>query len=126
MNFTETLRAMRNLNAKWPQCSRKLVEDKANGTAVIQVLKREIHGIVPVNPEGGKVVRANAVTAAVEAGNVYIPNPARAAWVGDFVEELSNFPNGKHDDQVDAMTQANAYYNEGSGYNLEAIVGKRR
>lgn len=54
MTFTETLNAMRDLSAKWPQTSRKLVEDKANGTAVIDVLKREIPGIVPVEPFGGQ------------------------------------------------------------------------
>lgn len=121
MNFTETLQAIRTLSAKWPKCSRKLVEDKANGTAVIQVLKREIPGLVPVNPVGGKVVRANAVTAAVQAGNVYIPSTKKAAWAGDFIEEHSNFPNGKHDDQVDCTTQANAYYNDGSNFNIRNL-----
>ena len=123
MSFTETLDAIRDLSAKWPQTSRKLIEDKANGSAVISVLKKKISGIVPVEPDGGKVVRANATTATVEAGNVFIP--AHAGWVGDFIEELAAFPNAANDDQVDAMTQANAYYNN-SGFNLEAIVGRRR
>ena len=52
MTFTETLNAMRDLSAKWPQTTRKLVEDKANGTAVIDVLRKEIHGIIPVEPFG--------------------------------------------------------------------------
>ena len=112
MNFTDTLQAVRNLSAKWPKTYRKLVEDKANGSAVIQVLKKELPGIVPINPQGGKVVRAQAVTAAVEAGNVFLPSTAIAPWVGDFVEEFSSFPNAKFDDQVDAMTQAQAYYND--------------
>ena len=73
MSFTETLDAMRGLSSKWPQTTRKLVEDKANGTAVIDVLKKEIPGIIPVEPFGGKVVRAHATTAVAEAGNVYIP-----------------------------------------------------
>ena len=41
-----------------------------------------------------------------EAGNVYLPHPDYAPWVGDFIEECAAFPNGAHDDQVDAMTQA--------------------
>jgi len=84
----------------------KLVEDKANGPAVIATLKREINGLIPVEPQGGKVVRAWAVSPEVEAGNVYIPDPSIARWVHDFVEECSAFPNGAHDDQVDSMTQA--------------------
>jgi predicted phage terminase large subunit-like protein len=118
MNFTATMQAMRDMKAKWPQAERILVEDKANGSAIIEVLSREIPGIIAVNPEGGKVVRANAVTACVEAGNVYVPE--HADWVGDFVEEFSAFPNGSHDDQVDAMTQANAYYNQsGNNWNFQ-------
>ena len=42
----------------------------------------------------------------IEAGNVYSPHPDFEPWVGDFIEECAVFPNGAHDDQVDAMTQA--------------------
>ena len=59
-----------------------------------------------MNPEGGKVARAAAVSPLIEAGNVYLPHPDYAPWVGDFIEECAAFPNGAHDDQVDAMTQA--------------------
>lgn len=121
MSFTETLRAIRSLSAKWPQAIRKLVEDKANGTAVIDVLRKEIPGLIPVEPEGGKIVRANAVTAVAEAGNVYLPDPSIAPWVHDFVEEHAVFPNGANDDQVDAQTQANTYYNS-SSFSLEGLV----
>jgi len=112
MTFTETLGAIRNLSAKWPRTERKLIEDAANGAAIIDVLRKEIPGIIPVTPKGGKIVRAHAVTANVEAGNVFIPSANMADWVGDFIEEFAAFPTGKHDDQVDAMTQANAWYNE--------------
>ena len=106
MDFPATVQAVRSLSAKWPQVRVKLVEDKANGPAVIATLKREINGLIPVEPQGGKVVRAWAVSPEVEAGNVYIPDPSIARWVHDFVEECSAFPNGAHDDQVDSMTQA--------------------
>ena len=122
MTFTETLNAMRDLSAKWPQTTRKLVEDKANGTAVIDVLRREIPGIVPVEPFGGKVVRAHATTAVAEAGNVYIPAASVAPWVGDFVEEMASFPSGAHDDQVDCYSQANAYYNESTAFDLTSLI----
>ena len=121
MSFTETLRAIRSLSAKWSQAIRKLVEDKANGTAVIDVLRKEIPGLIPVEPEGGKIVRANAVTAVAEAGNIYLPDPSIAPWVHDFVEEHAVFPNGANDDQVDAQTQANTYYNS-SSFSLEGLI----
>lgn len=106
MDFPTTIRSVVSLKNKWPRSYEILVEDKANGPAVISTLQNKISGIIPVNPEGGKVVRAQAVTAAVESGNVFLPDPSVAPWVGDFVEEAVSFPKGLNDDQVDAMTQA--------------------
>jgi predicted phage terminase large subunit-like protein len=119
MTFTETIQEVQRLTAQYPQARRKLIEDKANGTAVIDVLNKRVAGIIPVNPHGGKVVRAQAVTAYLEAGNVFIPS--NKEWIGDFVEEFAAFPNGKHDDQVDAMTQANMYYNKGT-FSIDNLI----
>jgi len=88
-----------------------LIEDKANGSAVIQMLANDIPGIIPVNPGGGKVARAQAIAPLVEAGNIYLPHPEFAPWVNDFIEECVQFPNGVNDDQVDAMTQALLWFN---------------
>lgn len=104
MSFTETLQAVRAFSNKHSMARTILVEDKANGPAVISTLQREISGIIPVNPEGGKVSRAQAVTPLIEAGNVWLPR--NAPWIGDFISEVSSFPAGKHDDMVDCMTQA--------------------
>jgi predicted phage terminase large subunit-like protein len=82
------------------------IEDKANGSAVIQLLSHEIPGLLPLNPQSGKVARAQAISPLIEAGNIYLPHPDYAPWVNDFIEECFQFPNGAHDDQVDAMTQA--------------------
>src|SRR4051812_17044511 len=70
------------------------------------MLSNEIPGILPVNPEGGKIARASAVSPLIEAGNIYLPHPLYAAWVNDFIEECAAFPNGAHDDQLDAMKEA--------------------
>ena len=106
MDCPGTVRAVRELTHKWPRTVAKLIEDKANGSAVIQMLAHEIPGLLPVNPSGGKIARAQAISPLVEAGNVYLPHPEYAPWVNDFIEECIQFPNGAHDDQVDAMTQA--------------------
>jgi predicted phage terminase large subunit-like protein len=100
-----TVKAVREMTQKWPGTVAILIEDKANGSAVIQMLSHEVPGILPVNPSGGKIARAQAISALVEAGNVYLPHPEYAPWVNDFIEECAQFPNGAHDDQVDAMTQ---------------------
>jgi predicted phage terminase large subunit-like protein len=106
MDFPTTCEALKQLTATWPQARLKLVEDKANGPAVIAALQHTIPGMVPVEPDGGKVARAAGASPLIEAGNVYLPNPSIAPWVGDLVGECSSFPNGAHDDQVDALTQA--------------------
>ncbi len=106
MSLPETMKAIRHMSEKWPDARAKYIEDKANGPAVIQMLENEISGLIPVNPEGGKETRANAVAPLVEAGNVYLPHPSIAPWINDFIEELTSFPLGKHDDQADGMSQA--------------------
>ena len=106
MDFPATLAAVRRMSQEWPDAEAKFIEDKANGSAVIQSLEHELTGIIPVEPRGGKVSRAFAISPRIEAGNVYLPHPAFAPWVNDFIEECANFPNGRNDDWVDAMTQA--------------------
>ena len=75
MDCPATIKAIRELSQKWPGTLAKLIEDEANGSAVIQMLSREMPGILPVNPEGGKVARAMAVSPLIEAGNIYLPHP---------------------------------------------------
>lgn len=104
--FTECLAMFRALTGKWPQARRKLVEEKANGAALISTLRGEIEGIVAVNPSGSKEARLRSVAPTIEAGDVLIPDPAIAPWVNDYIHELCSFPHGSHDDQVDATSQA--------------------
>jgi predicted phage terminase large subunit-like protein len=92
------------MKQKHPDTGTILVEDKANGPAIIAMLHKEMCGIIPVKPEGGKVARVNAVSPHIESGNVFLPR--QAEWLHDFIEECASFPKGKHDDQVDAMSQA--------------------
>lgn len=106
MDMPASVKAVREITQAWPQARVKLVEDKANGPAVIATLRHEIPGLIAVNPEGGKVARVNAVAHHWESGNVYVPHPDIASWVDPFIEELVSFPNAAHDDDVDAMSQA--------------------
>jgi predicted phage terminase large subunit-like protein len=82
------------------------VEEKANGAAVIDQLRNTVSGLIAVNPHESKEARASAVSPFVESGNVYLPDPRLAPWVGGFLTECAGFPNATHDDQVDALTQA--------------------
>jgi len=106
MDFPATLKAVLQMTRKWPHAVKKLVEDKANGPAIIAMLKNRVPGLVPVNPQGSKIARASAVSGLIEAGNVYLPHPTIAPWVDDFVYECSMFPQGRYADRVDTMSQA--------------------
>ncbi len=103
MDFPETMKAIKVMDEKYPDRHSILIEDKANGPAVISMLRHEIPGIVAITPEGSKESRANAVTGIVESGNVYLPR--YSDFTSTFVEEFASFPNGVHDDLVDSATQ---------------------
>lgn len=104
LGMPATVEAILAMRAKWTKARAILVEDKANGPAVMQALRGKVPGLIAVNPEGGKVARAHAVAPFFEAGNVYLPRAA--SWLNDYMHELTSFPRLKHDDQVDATTQA--------------------
>lgn len=106
LDFVATCHAVRQLSARWPQAVLKLVEDKANGPAVINQLRRKVPGMVPVDPDGSKVARASAVSPFVEALEVHLPAPELAPWVGSLIVELTQFPLAPHDDRTDAFSQA--------------------
>lgn len=103
-DFPDTVAEVRRVSALFPLAAGKYVEDKANGPAVIATLRQKLSGLIAVNPEGGKMARAAAISPLVEAGNVFLPN--KAEWVGDYVDELASFPTGRYDDRVDATSQA--------------------
>jgi predicted phage terminase large subunit-like protein len=104
MSFTETVSALEAQAKKHPKAREKLVEDKANGPAVIDVLSKKVSGIIAVNPEGGKEARAAATSPQVEAGNVFLP--LHAKWRDAYIEEHASFPKASHDDAVDQQSQA--------------------
>jgi predicted phage terminase large subunit-like protein len=81
-----------------------LIEDKASGTQLIQELIVDgCHGVTRYQPTIDKIMRLNAQTAMIENGFVYIPETA--PWLAEYLHEMTVFPNGKHDDQVDSTAQ---------------------
>jgi predicted phage terminase large subunit-like protein len=104
-SFFETCRQLELLADRWPKAKAKWIEDAANGPAVISQLQRRVSGLIAV-PVGkaGKVARAQACSPEVQSGNVFLPE--YAPFLETFVSECEGFPKVKHDDQVDAMSQA--------------------
>jgi predicted phage terminase large subunit-like protein len=135
LTFTGTIEALKRVCRKWPRASAKLIEDKANGPAIIDTLKKEISGVIARNPEGGKEARANAVEPYFAAGNVYFPeasgaitqpdkqtSPEPCPWVDQLVTELLGFPTAAYDDAVDTLSQALLYFRERSSRYAEALA----
>lgn len=82
-----------------------IIEAKASGQSLISDLRRSgVLNIVPYNPERDKVTRAHAVAPLLEAGCVWMPQDK--FWAEEVINQATSFPNGRYDDQVDAMTQA--------------------
>ena len=82
-----------------------LIEDRASGTQLIQDLLAGGHNrVTRYVPLGDKIMRLHAQTATIENGFVYLPT--HAAWLAEYVREVTIFPNSRHDDQVDATAQA--------------------
>lgn len=103
LSFTETLEELDRLIQLTPGLNAVLIEDKANGSAIIDVLRKRYPFIIAVEPKGGKQSRAEAVAPCFETGKVHLPN---RLWLNEYISEFMAFPNGDHDDEVDATSQA--------------------
>jgi predicted phage terminase large subunit-like protein len=95
---------IRRQHATQSPISAVLVEDKANGPAVVQRLRTNVSGVVEVNPQGGKTARLFAAQPEWQAGDWLVNR--NAAWVEPFVEQVTMVPGAAHDDMADAMSQA--------------------
>jgi predicted phage terminase large subunit-like protein len=115
--FLETCSAIVNASVEWPLANEKLVENKANGNAVVQVMRKRVQGLVLVEPDGSKTDRAQGTLDLWES-NVWLPEgntaivlsnreelPPSAPWAPAYIAEHLAFPRGANDDQVDSTTQ---------------------
>jgi predicted phage terminase large subunit-like protein len=111
LDFGPTMAAIKACHGKFPQAHAVLIEDKANGPAIISELRKEIPGVVAVNPEGGKIARAQATAPLWESGSIELPDPQvfGCAWMEDYLHNICAFPKAAHDDDMDATSQALIY-----------------
>jgi predicted phage terminase large subunit-like protein len=90
-----------------------LIEDKASGTQLIQELVEEgFHAVKKYEPTMDKIMRMHSVTSTIENGFVHLPD--QSAWRDEYLHELTTFPNGKYDDQVDSTSQALDWFKQES------------
>ena len=99
-----------------------LIEDKASGTQLIQELVAEgLHPVTRYQPQADKIMRMHAQTAMIENGFVHLPK--EAAWLPEYLHELTVFPKRKHDDQVDSTAQMLDWFKRaGSGPTTNAGI----
>jgi predicted phage terminase large subunit-like protein len=115
-----TLRKKVDEQAKLHKPSRILIEDAGFGTALVQEFKTAHFSVIAVKPEYDKKIRMGIQAAKFESGQVLFPK--EAPWLSDLEAELFAFPKGRHDDQVDSISQALAY-KAPSGWTDESLKG---
>lgn len=118
LDFVQTKHAVLNLVSAYPP-NAVVVEDKANGPAIISELRGMVPGILPYTPQGSKEARMHSVAPIFEARQVFLPDPERAGneWVATYQANLARFPGGASNDEGDATSQALDYLRAfGTGY----------
>jgi predicted phage terminase large subunit-like protein len=120
MEYPELKRAVREQYERF-RPSVVLVEDKASGTQLIQELIADgLHAVTRYQPQSDNVMRMHAQTAMIENGFVHLPDTA--PWLAAYLHELTSFPNGRHDDQVDSTAQMLDWFKRGSGPSSNAGI----
>lgn len=112
--FTRALEEFLAFCGKHPKALTKLIEAKANGPAIISVVKSSVSGIEPIEVSDSKIARARAGASVFLSGNVWLPDQSTHPWVLGYKAEHQGFPKRKHDDQVDATSQYLAWSQENS------------
>jgi predicted phage terminase large subunit-like protein len=116
-----TLRERVIAHAKVHKPYQILIEDAGHGTALAQELKGTSLWINPIKPERDKLTRMSIQCGKFASARVYFPE--HAPWLADLEAELFTFPQSKHDDQVDSISQALAHDNMGYDVTLRWVSG---
>jgi predicted phage terminase large subunit-like protein len=121
MEYPELKRAVREQYERL-RPSVVLIEDKASGTQLIQELIEDgLYAVTRYQPQSDKVMRLHAQTAMIENGFVHLPDTA--PWLAGYLHELTSFPKGRHDDQVDSTAQMLDWFKQvGSGPSTDAGI----
>jgi predicted phage terminase large subunit-like protein len=108
MEYVEGRQKVKDQYAKWKMTTAVLVEDSSSGQAILSDLRTAGIPILPISPAGSdKEANARAVSPMFEAGMILLPDDAE--WADDYIESMTRFPKGQHDDDVDSTSQALNY-----------------
>lgn len=102
-DITVLVNKIKQVRNQWGSNAPVLIEARANGNAAIQILRKEMSGILEVNPTKDKVERAIGIKYLFDAGNITFST--RGLIWGEIQSQFTQFPHGKHDDIVDSVVQ---------------------
>lgn len=105
LDFPDLKRRIWREADRW-QADIVLIEYAASGIPLLQQLREDSNQgwrFMPMQPRQEKSLRVEAQTARMETGRYLLP--AKGHWLEEFRRELTAFPNGRYDDQVDSMVQ---------------------
>lgn len=102
-DITVLVNKIKQVRNQWGSNTPVLIEARANGNAAIQILRKEMSGILEVNPTKDKVERAIGIKYLFDAGNITFST--RGLIWGEIQSQFTQFPHGKHDDIVDSVVQ---------------------
>lgn len=122
LEATKHLEMIRNISAKY-KCNLIGIESVQYQAVLLKQARNEGIAVKELKADKDKFTRALPIAALLEAGKVYFL--VNAHWLGDFEKELLTFPNGKHDDQVDAFSYITSMYTS-AGRALPAAAAKIR
>lgn len=112
LEFPELLRKVAEHARRWP-VREILIENASSGIQLYQALRRNpppgLPSLIAIKPEISKRARMELNTSCIEGGHLILPQ--EATWLASFLSELCAFPYGRHDDQVDALSQGLEWYN---------------
>ena len=126
MGFVAQLDALERMFNLYPDAFHKEIEEKANGAAIIELVKAKFSGVTANKPRTEKAARLAAVAPLYHSGNVYYPDETLHPWVKTNINEITKFPRAKYDDTVDVASMAVAHFGRlaGSLRALEALAGR--
>jgi predicted phage terminase large subunit-like protein len=123
LNYPDLRRLIHQYWRKW-RAEPPIIEDKGSGTSLIQDLRGDDFPDFPkpiaFKPEGDKITRMHAQSAKIEARHVHLPK--RAPWLEEFLIEVAQFPRGRYDDQVDALSQFLCWIERRSRCNVQVMT----
>lgn len=121
VDITGTIDAVLAHYYNFPQTRQVVIEDRANGPAVMQQIKNRVPNVIPMEPLG-KIPGLNALAVPARAGNLYLPHPQLFGWVEEYIDELAKAPNGRYNDQADASAIMNYYFSIPVGVDPDETV----